>query len=97
MLNLKLSDKNLEETTKILTKRYQTQLNRLHQNTAEDAFSLFANAFAGLYDPHTSYFSPRNSENFNINMRLSLEGIGAVLQTEDEHTKVVRHKLLLIF
>lgn len=89
-LNLKLSDKTLEETTKILTKRYQNQLNRLHQNTAEDAFSLFANAYAGLYDPHTSYFSPRNSENFNINMRLSLEGIGAVLQTEDEHTKVVR-------
>ncbi len=89
-LNLKLSDKTLDETATILTKRYQNQLHRLQQSTAEDAFSLFANAFASLYDPHTQYFSPRNSENFNINMRLSLEGIGAVLQTQDEHTKVVR-------
>ncbi|MEH6649484.1 MAG: carboxy terminal-processing peptidase [Motiliproteus sp.] len=90
VLNLKLADKSLEEARETLTKRYQTQLNRLQQNTAEDAFSIFANAYSGLYDPHTNYFSPRNSENFNINMRLSLEGIGAVLQSEDEHTKVVR-------
>lgn len=90
VLNLKLADKSLEEAGETLTKRYQTQLNRLQQNTAEDAFSIFANAYSGLYDPHTNYFSPRSSENFNINMRLSLEGIGAVLQSEDEHTKVVR-------
>ena len=48
------------------------------------------NAVTRTFDPHTQYFSPRNSENFNINMSLSLQGIGAVLQTEDEHTKVVR-------
>ncbi|MEH6469868.1 MAG: carboxy terminal-processing peptidase [Halopseudomonas sp.] len=90
VLNLKLSDKTIDEAAEVLAKRYHNQLNRLHQNTAEDAFSLFANAYASLYDPHTQYFSPRTSENFNINMRLSLEGIGAVLQTQDEHTKVVR-------
>ncbi len=90
VLNLKLSDKTTAEAAKILANRYQNQLNRLHQNTAEDAFSLFANAYTSLYDPHTQYFSPRTSENFNINMRLSLEGIGAVLQSQDEHTKVVR-------
>jgi len=48
------------------------------------------NAFASTYDPHTQYFSPRNSENFNINMSLSLDGIGAVLSTDDEYTSVVR-------
>jgi carboxyl-terminal processing protease len=48
------------------------------------------NAFTGMWDPHTSYFSPRTSENFNINMSLSLEGIGAVLQSDNEYTKVVR-------
>jgi len=90
VLNLKFSDKSTDEAAKILRTRYQNQLNRLHQNTAEDAFSLFANAYTSLYDPHTQYFSPRTSENFNINMRLSLEGIGAVLQNQDEHTKVVR-------
>ena len=49
-----------------------------------------ANALTMLYDPHTNYWSPRTSENFNINMRLSLEGIGAVLQSDEEYTKVVR-------
>ena len=90
VLSLKLSDKNLDEIAEVLQKRYSNQLHRLRQATPEDAFSLFANAFTGLYDPHTQYFSPRTSENFNINMRLSLEGIGAVLQSQDEHTKVVR-------
>src|SRR5690606_28511630 len=51
---------------------------------------LYMNAFTTLYDPHTTYFSPRQLENFNISMSLSLEGIGAVLQTDEENTKVVR-------
>jgi carboxyl-terminal processing protease len=51
---------------------------------------VYVNAYAGTYDPHTQYFSPRTSENFNINMSLSLEGIGAVLRTEDDYTEVVR-------
>jgi carboxyl-terminal processing protease len=51
---------------------------------------MYMNALAALYDPHTNYFSPRTSENFNINMSLKLEGIGAVLQQEDEYTKVMR-------
>ncbi|WP_421865743.1 carboxy terminal-processing peptidase [Motiliproteus sp.] len=90
VLNLKLSDKTLEEAAKTLSRRYNNQLHRLSQSTAEDAFGVFANSYAGLFDPHTQYFSPRLTENFNINMRLSLEGIGAVLQIQDEHTRVVR-------
>jgi len=74
----------------LLSKRYQNQLNRVHQSQSEDAYQTFMNAVTRAFDPHTQYFSPRNTENFNINMSLSLQGIGAVLQTEDEHTKVVR-------
>lgn len=90
LLNLKLSDKTLEEARKTLLKRYRSQLDRLSQTNSEDVFQRYTNALTELYDPHTQYFSPRRSENFQINMSLSLEGIGAVLQRENEHTKIVR-------
>ncbi|MEM1402211.1 MAG: carboxy terminal-processing peptidase [Pseudomonadota bacterium] len=90
VLNLRLADKPNEEIADTLIKRYQGQLKRVSQYNAQDAFQVYANALTELYDPHTNYLSPRRSENFNINMRLSLEGIGAVLQLEDEYTKVSR-------
>ncbi|MBN7770106.1 carboxy terminal-processing peptidase [Marinobacter daepoensis] len=80
-------DEAIEET---LRRRYEGQLKRAYQARSEDAFQAYMNAFTGMWDPHTSYFSPRTSENFNINMSLSLEGIGAVLQSDNEYTKVVR-------
>ncbi len=89
-LSLKLADKKPDEIEKVLSKRFAGQVKRLQQMNNEDVFQVFVNSLAQLYDPHTSYLSPRNSENFNINMSLSLEGIGAVLQSEDEYTKVVR-------
>lgn len=89
-LSLKLAGKSGEDIVTTLRKRYRSQLTALGQTRSEDAFQTFMNAFTESYDPHTEYFSPRNSENFNINMSLQLEGIGAVLQTEDEYTKVVR-------
>ncbi|MCL6417787.1 carboxy terminal-processing peptidase [Aestuariirhabdus sp. Z084] len=89
VLRLKLNKKELPEISELLTKRYRSQLNRLFQANSEDAFQVYINAFARIYDPHTQYFSPRNAENFDINMSLSLEGIGAVLQAEDDYTKVV--------
>lgn len=90
ILNLKLAGKELDDSIELLQRRYQTQLNRIHQAKSEDAFQFFMGAVTRTFDPHTQYLSPRSSENFNINMSLSLQGIGAVLQTEDEHTKVVR-------
>ena len=90
VLSLKLADKDEEEIAPTLVKRYTNQLNRVKQYNSQDVFQIYANALTALYDPHTSYFSPRRSENFNINMSLSLEGIGAVLQLEDEYTKVSR-------
>jgi carboxyl-terminal processing protease len=88
VLSLKLADKADEEIGPLLEKRYRNRLHRLKQTTAEDAFQLFMNALAASYDPHTQYFSPRTSENFNIQMSLSLEGIGAVLRVEDEYTTI---------
>ena len=88
VLSLKLADKADDEIGPLLEKRYRNRLHRLKQTTAEDAFQLFMNALAASYDPHTQYFSPRTSENFNIQMSLSLEGIGAVLRVEDEYTTI---------
>lgn len=90
VLNLRLADKEEDAIYELLQKRYQNQLNRTHQIKEDDAFQVFMNAVGHAFDPHTAYQSPRNTENFNINMSLSLQGIGAVLQSEDEHTKVVR-------
>ena len=89
-LNLRLTDKAQDDIQKTLAHRYRNQLDRARQYNAQDAFQLYANALAELYDPHTNYFSPQRSENFNIGMRLSLEGIGAVLAREDEYTRVAR-------
>lgn len=87
-LNLVLAGKDRDEVAELLSQRYRTQLRRSSQLTGSDVFSIYINSFAKLYDPHTQYYSPRNTENFNIAMSLSLEGIGAVLQSEDEFTKV---------
>jgi carboxyl-terminal processing protease len=88
VLSLKLADKPDAEIVPTLVKRYSSQLKSVKQYNSQDVFQIYANSLAELYDPHTNYLSPRSTENFNINMSLSLEGIGAVLQMEDEYTKV---------
>lgn len=90
VLAMRLNDKPAEEISELLTKRYKNRLKQALQTKSEDAFQVYVNAFATTYDPHTQYFSPRTSQNFNINMSLSLEGIGAVLKAEDDYTSVVR-------
>ena len=87
-LSLKLAGKNDTEIKTLLTKRYQSAIKRLAQSESEDAFMTFENAFARSIDPHTSYLSPREAERFNSEMNLSLEGIGAVLQADDDFTVV---------
>lgn len=89
VLNLKLADKEVAATQELLVKRYKNRLARTLQTNSEDVYQLYMNSFTKTYDPHTQYFSPRTSENFTINMSLKLQGIGAVLQREDEFTKVV--------
>ncbi|MGB2217230.1 MAG: carboxy terminal-processing peptidase [Porticoccaceae bacterium] len=90
IIRLLLNDKEEIKARELLVKRYQNQIKQYKQRNSQDVFQLYVNALATLYDPHTSYFSPRTTENFQINMSLSLEGIGAELTIEDEYTKVVR-------
>ena len=96
-LEMLLNDREIDEIDEIeeiLGKRYRNRLRQLTQTKretrSEEAFQTYINAFTNTYDPHTEYFSPRNYAQFNINMSLSLEGIGAVLQPEDEYTSIVR-------
>ncbi len=90
LLSLLISGRSIEQARETLTKRYQGIVRRAQQLTANDVFQLFMNAYTTSVEPHTAYFSPRTSENFKIRMSLSLEGIGAALQSEDEHTVVRR-------
>jgi len=88
-LSLRLADKNWQETQDVLRKRYERVLKRADQVTSDDVFENFMNAFAHVFDPHSSYFSPRNSEEYRIQMSLSYEGIGASLQLDDDYVTVV--------
>lgn len=88
LLNSILSGKKLDESITTLRKRYANQLRRIKQQTPEEAFSVMMNALTTLYDPHTNYLSPENAENFDISMSLELQGIGAVLQSDEDYTKV---------
>lgn len=90
VLRLKIAGKDDKAIEELLTKRYKNQKKRLQQTRSEDVFQAYINAFTQTYDPHTNYLSPETAENFDINMSLSLEGIGAVLQSDNEYVKVVR-------
>ena len=89
-LTMKLNGDSQEDIIAAIERRYKNQLKQIDQTNSTDVFQSFANSVTSALDPHSSYFAPRASETFNINMSLSLEGIGAVLQMEDDYTKVVR-------
>jgi len=88
LLSLSLAKKTDEEINKTLRKRYQRFKTRSEQIKSEDVYEIFINAYLKTIEPHTAYFSPRTSENFKINMSLSLEGIGAVLKTVSDYTVI---------
>ena len=88
-LSLALAEKSWEETQEILEKRYLRYLKRMDQVKSDDVFETFMNAFAHTLDPHSSYLSPRNSEEYRIQMSLSYFGIGASLQIEDDYVMVI--------
>lgn len=89
VVNLALTDKPWEESQEVLRKRYTRYLKRMEQINGDDVFETFMNAFAHTLDPHSSYLSPRNSEEYRIQMSLSYFGIGASLQTEDDYVQIV--------
>ncbi len=87
-LNLKYSGESSRTIRTTLSKSFTNRLNLLNRQKPEDAFQAYTYALTTSFDPHTSYFSPDEYENFQIDMSRSLEGIGAKLQTESEYTVV---------
>jgi carboxyl-terminal processing protease len=90
VINLKLNDLDTAEIEKRLTQRYSNELKQLRQTEPMDAFSAYMDAYTHSYDPHTDYFSPRRSEDFNIDMNLQLQGIGAELRSKNGYAELVR-------
>jgi carboxyl-terminal processing protease len=88
-LSLLLAGKTWPEAADVLRKRYERVAKRIEQITADDVFETFMNAYSHVYDPHSNYLSPRNSEEYNIAMSLSYEGIGASLQLVDDHVTIM--------
>ncbi len=90
IISLLLDDQDKNTIYETLNKLYSNRLKRLLQTNSDDIFQILMNSVTTSFDPHTQFFLPRTSEDFDIHMSLSLEGIGAVLQNEYEYTKVVR-------
>jgi carboxyl-terminal processing protease len=89
-LTLKLAGKKPEEIKDILKKRFERFSKSFSQFNSEDVFSIYMNSITEAYDPHTNYLSPKATDLFKQSMSLSLEGIGASLQIENDYTKVAR-------
>ncbi len=89
VLSLRLAGDSNEEAAEKLSKRYRNQLSQVLKTNSKDIFQTYLSTVAKAVDPHTDYYSPRDSENFNMQLSLSLQGIGAQLTTEDEYTKIV--------
>lgn len=89
-LSLKLAGKKPDEIKSTLKTRYERLAKTLNQFNSEDVFGVYMNAITEAYDPHTNYLSPRASDAFNQSMSLSLEGIGAQLQTDNDYTKIIK-------
>lgn len=88
-LSLVLAGKTWPEARDVLRKRYERVAKRIEQITADDVFETFMNAYSHVYDPHSNYLSPRNSEEYKIAMSLSYEGIGASLQLVDDYVTIM--------
>ena len=89
VLTSMLADKDLQEATDTIIKRYKNRLRRISQRNEEDVFSIAMNNLTSIFDPHSSYFSPKSAEDFEMTMSLKLEGIGALLTTEDDYPVIV--------
>ena len=89
VLTSMLADKELKEATETIEKRYKNRLSRISKRNEEDIFSISMNNLTSYFDPHSSYFSPKSAEDFEMTMSLKLEGIGALLTTEDDYPTIV--------
>ena len=90
LISILLKEKKLEKSKEKLFKRIANREKSLNRISNDDVFSMYVNSFTSFYDPHTNYMTPKNQEDFEINMYLSLEGIGAILTIKDGITEIVR-------
>jgi carboxyl-terminal processing protease len=88
-ISLMLAGKTWVESKEVLRTRYDRVLKRGEQIKPEEVFELFLNSYARTFDPHSNYFSPRNSEEYKIQMSLNYEGIGASLQLIDDYVTIM--------
>ena len=88
VIQLNLSGNDLNETKNKLTKRIDNQFNFFERTKSEDVIDLYINSIALTYGPHTTYMSPKRTEDFDIDMSLSLEGIGALLSNDGLYTTI---------
>ena len=84
-----MSETLSDDPEKVLLKRYKNKIRRIQQQKEEDIFSIAINTLTNQFDPHSAYLSPRSAEDFDMNMSLKLEGIGALLGADDDYTKIV--------
>ena len=90
LISIFLKEKDLSKSKEKLLKRLVNREKSLNRISNDDIFSMFVNSFTSFYDPHTNYLTPKSQEDFEINMYLSLEGIGAILTIDDGITEIVR-------
>lgn len=88
IISAKLDESEDDEILERFTKRYKTQLRQVKQIKTDDVFTQYLNAFTKSFDPHTEYFSPRGKQEFELQMSLSMEGIGARLELIDEYVQI---------
>ena len=84
-----MSETLSDDPKKVLLKRYKNKIRRIQQQKEDDIFSIAINTLTNQFDPHSAYLSPRSAEDFDMNMSLKLEGIGALLGADDDYTKIV--------
>lgn len=90
LISIYLKEENLSKSIKKLIKRLDNRIKSLNRISKDDVFSIYVNSYTSFYDPHTNYMTPKSQEDFEINMYLSLEGIGAILSSDDGITKITR-------
>ena len=90
LISIHLKEENLSKSIKKLVKRLDNRIKSLNRISKDDVFSMYVNSYTSFYDPHTNYMTPKSQEDFEINMYLSLEGIGAILSSDDGITKITR-------
>lgn len=89
-ISIYLKENDIEKAKKKILKRLDNRKKSLNRISNDEIFSLYINSYTNFYDPHTKYMTPTSQEDWEINLKASLEGIGAILSSEDGITKIIR-------